>query len=70
MTEQEFRQELDQVVTKGLNTLDVGIVYGQLATIKQFVEVVYDLNVANHIQKMQAQRSEAKGSLVEDVVAK
>lgn len=70
MTEQEFRQELDTVVTKGLNTLDVGIVYGQLATIKQFVEVVYDLNVANHIQKMQAQQAESKGSLVEDVTAK
>ena len=70
MTEQEFRQELDTVVTKGLNTLDVGIVYGQLATIKQFVEVVYDLNVANHIQNMQAKQAEAKGSLVEDVTAK
>jgi hypothetical protein len=70
MTEQEFRQELDTVVTKGLNTLDVGIVYGQLATIKQFVEVVYDLNVANHIQNMQAKQAEAKGSLVEDVATK
>lgn len=70
MTEQEFRQELDTIVTKGLNTLDVGIVYGQLATIKQFVEVVYDLNVANHIQNMQAKQAEAKGSLVEDVATK
>ena len=70
MTEQEFRQELDAVVTKGLNTLDVGIVYGQLATIKQFVEVVYDLNVANHIQQMQAKQAQEKGQLVQDVVTK
>jgi hypothetical protein len=66
MTEQDFRQELDAVVTKGLNTLDVGIVYGQLATIKQFVEVVYDMNVANHIQKMQIQQAQEKGELVTD----
>lgn len=66
MNEQDFRQELDAIVTKGLNTLDVGIVYGQLATIKQFVEVVYDMNVANHIQKMQIQQAQEKGELVTD----
>lgn len=49
MTEQEFRQQLDAVVTEGLNKLGAGIVYGQLSTMKQFVEVVYDMTVANFL---------------------
>jgi len=62
MTEQEFRQKLDVVVTEGLNTLGAGIVYGQLATMKQFVEVVYDSTVVNYLQSSQmkaAQEAEA-----------
>jgi hypothetical protein len=60
MTEQDFRQELDAVVTKGLNELDVGVVYGQLATIKQFVEVVYENNIANYLQRLQQAQLEAQ----------
>jgi len=62
MTEQEFRQKLDVVVTEGLNTLGAGVVYGQLATMKQFVEVVYDSTVVNYLQSSQmkaAQEAEA-----------
>ena len=68
MTEQEFRQKLDVVVTEGLNTLGAGIVYGQLATMKQFVEVVYDSTVVNYLQSSQmkaAQEAEAQGAKAE-----
>jgi hypothetical protein len=70
MTEQEFRQKLDVVVTEGLHTLGAGIVYGQLATMKQFVEVVYDSTVVNYLQSSQmkaAQEAEAaaQGAKVE-----
>jgi hypothetical protein len=70
MTEQEFRQKLDVVVTEGLNTLGAGVVYGQLATMKQFVEVVYDSTVVNYLQSSQmkaAQEAEAasQGAKVE-----
>lgn len=71
MTEQEFRQDLDAVVTKGLNTLDVGVIYGQIATILQFVEIVYGTNVVNHLQKLQFEQSQAKGNVTisEDVAS-
>jgi hypothetical protein len=67
MTEQDFRQELDAVITKGLNNLDTGIIYGVLSATKQFVEVVYDIQVAEHIANMriqQEQLAQEKGELV------
>lgn len=72
MTEQDFRQELDAVITKGLNNLDTGIIYGVLSATKQFVEVVYDIQVAEHIANMQIQQEQlaqaaATKSAVEDV---
>ena len=49
MTEQGFRKELDALVTEALNELGPGVVYGQLSTTKQFVEVIYDLAIANFV---------------------
>jgi len=75
MTEQDFRQELDAVITKGLNNLDTGIIYGVLSATKQFVEVVYDIQVAEHIANMRIQQERlaqaaATKSAVEDVATK
>ena len=57
ITEQEFKQALDQLVTAGLNSLDVAVVYGQLSITKQFVEVVYDTNVVQYLDKMRQQQA-------------
>ena len=57
ITEQEFKQALDQLVTAGLNSLDVSVVYGQLSITKQFVEVVYDTNVVNYLEQMKRQQA-------------
>lgn len=57
MTEQEFREQLDALVSVGLNNLNVGVVYGQLCTIKQFVEVIYDSNIVNYLQNLQAKKA-------------
>ena len=61
MTEQEFRTQLDTVVTEGLNKLGAAVVYGQLSTMKQFVEVVYDMTVANFLNSQQAKAEKTKG---------
>jgi hypothetical protein len=62
MTEQEFRQQLDAVVTDGLNKLGAGVVYGQLSVVKQFVEIVYDSTVVNYLQSSQMKAAqEAEG---------
>lgn len=60
ITEQEFKQALDQLVTAGLNSLDVAVVYGQLSITKQFVEVVYDTNVVNYLEQMKRQQAIAQ----------
>jgi hypothetical protein len=52
ITEAEFKKGLDEIVTLGLNSLDVSVVYGQLSITKQFVEVVYDTNVVNYLERM------------------
>ena len=57
ITEQEIKQALDQLVTAGLNSLDVSVVYGQLSITKQFVEVVYDTNVVNYLEQMKRQQA-------------
>jgi hypothetical protein len=64
MTEQEFRQQLDALVTTGIRELGAGTVYGHLCTVKQFTEVVYDSNIVNYLQGLQQSKSEEKGSLV------
>jgi hypothetical protein len=64
MTEQEFRQQLDALVTTGIRELGAGAVYGHLSTVKQFTEVVYDSNIVNYLQSLQQAKSEEKGSLV------
>ena len=61
MTEEEFRQQLDVVVTEGLNKLGAAIVYGQLSTMKQFVEVVYDITIANFLNSQQAKAQKTEG---------
>lgn len=63
MTEQEFRQQLDAIVTTGIRELGAGAVYGHLSTVKQFTEVVYDSNIVNYLQSLQVKESEEKGSL-------
>lgn len=60
ITEQEFKQALDQLITAGLNSLDVSVVYGQLSITKQFVEVVYDTNVVAYLEKMKQQQAIAQ----------
>lgn len=57
ITEQEFKTALDQLVTAGLNVLDVSVVYAQLCVTKQFVEVVYDTNVVTYLEKMKQQQA-------------
>jgi hypothetical protein len=52
ITEQEFKKGLDEIVTLGLNSLDASVVFGQLCITKQFVEVVYDTNVVNYLERM------------------
>lgn len=63
MTEQEFRQQLDALVTTGIREIGAGAVYGHLSTVKQFTEVVYDSNIVNYLQSLQVKESEEKGSL-------
>ncbi len=63
MTEQEFRQQLDTIVTTGIREFGAGTVYGHVSTVKQFVEVVYDSNIVNYLQSLQVKESEEKGSL-------
>lgn len=53
MTEQEFRQQLDALVTTGIREMGAGTVYGHLCTVKQFTEVVYDSNIVNYLQALQ-----------------
>lgn len=60
ITEQEFKQALDQLITAGLNSLDVAVVYGQLSITKQFVEVVYDTNVVQYLERMRQQQAIAQ----------
>lgn len=50
MTEQEFKQKLDQVVLEGINNLGAGTVLGALAIVSRFTEVVYDMNTVNALQ--------------------
>jgi hypothetical protein len=60
MTEQEFRQQLDALVTTGIRELGAGTVYGHLSTVKQFTEVVYDSNIVSYLQDLQAKAQESK----------
>lgn len=53
MTKDEFSQELDQLVTKALNSLGTRAVFAELSATMQFVEVVYDLNIMNHLASQQ-----------------
>lgn len=53
MTEQEFRQQLDALVTTAIREIGAGAVYGHLSTVKQFTEVVYDSNIVNYLQGLQ-----------------
>ena len=55
MTEQEFRQQLDALVTTAIREIGAGAVYGHLSTVKQFTEVVYDSNVVGYLQSLQNQ---------------
>jgi hypothetical protein len=58
MTEQEFRQQLDTLVTTGIREVGAGAVYGHLSTVKQFTEVVYDSNIVNYLQSLQVKSQE------------
>jgi hypothetical protein len=60
MTEQEFRQQLDALVTTAIRELGAGTVYGHLSTVKQFTEVVYDSNIVNYLQSLQVNTQESK----------
>lgn len=60
ITEEEFKKALDEIVTAGLNSLDVSVVYGQLSITKQFVEVVYDTNVVTYLEHMKQAHAAAK----------
>jgi hypothetical protein len=55
MTEQEFLQQLDLLVTTAIRELSAGVVYGHLSTVKQFTQVVYDTSVVNYLQSFQNQ---------------
>lgn len=59
MTEQEFRQQLDTLVTTGIREIGAGAVYGHLSTVKQFTEVVYDSNIVNYLQSLQVKAEES-----------
>ena len=59
MTEQEFRQQLDALVTTGIRELGAGVVCGHLSTVKQFTEVVYDSNIVNYLQSLQVKSQES-----------
>lgn len=59
MTEQEFKEQLDNVVTEALNTLDTAVVYGQLSATKQFVEVIYDTNIVNYLNNLKQNTKES-----------
>lgn len=59
MTEQEFRQQLDALVTTGIREIGAGAVYGHLSTVKQFTEVVYDSNIVNYLQSLQVKSQES-----------
>ena len=59
MTEQEFRQQLDALVTTGIREIGAGAVYGHLSTVKQFTEVVYDSNIVNYLQSLQVKAQES-----------
>ena len=50
MTEQEFKQALDEVVLKGINALGAATVLGTLAIVTRFTEVVYDMSVVSRLQ--------------------
>jgi hypothetical protein len=50
MTEQEFKQALDEVVLKGINTVGAATVLGTLAIVTRFTEVVYDMDVVSRLQ--------------------
>lgn len=62
MTDQEFRKQLDELVTQGLRELGAGVVYGHVSTVKQFVEVVYDSNIVNYLQSLQNKSETKKGA--------
>jgi hypothetical protein len=50
MTEQEFKQALDEVVLKGINTVGAATVLGTLAIVTRFTEVIYDMDVVARLQ--------------------
>lgn len=59
MTEQEFRKQLDALVTTGIREIGAGAVYGHLSTVKQFTEVVYDSNIVNYLKSLQVKAQES-----------
>lgn len=65
MTEQEFRQQLDVLVTTAIREIGAGTVYGHLSTVKQFTEVVYDSNVVGYLQSLQNQPQQTEESTPE-----
>ena len=50
MTEQEFKQALDEVVLKGINTVGAATVLGTLAIVTRFTEVIYDMDIVARLQ--------------------
>jgi hypothetical protein len=50
MTEQEFKQALDEVVLKGINTVGAATVLGALAIVTRFTEVIYDMDIVARLQ--------------------
>lgn len=61
MTEQEFKQALDQVVLEGINKLGAGVVLGSLAIVSRFTEVVYDMNTVTRLQQNTEQQEASAG---------
>ena len=50
MTEQEFKQALDEVVLKGINAVGAATVLGTLAIVTRFTEVIYDMDIVARLQ--------------------
>lgn len=61
MTEQEFKQALDQVVLNGINKLGAGTVLGSLAIVTRFTEVVYDMETIARLQQNTEQQETGVG---------
>lgn len=59
MTEQEFKQALDNLVLGALGDgMDVGAVLGGLAVVQRFTQVVYDMAIVKQITTNAAQQAQ------------